>query len=272
MGSEDDVKAVGALFAKYASITTADDAASRIKDIVTALHAAHVAGASAADATVDKSASSSGKYKPDGTTPQKERTPEQQARKDQKALARAEAQQRRLAARILARESFTATDPAPPPPPPPSTPPNPNPDIPHSAPLPPPPPPLSEKPELTVTEQVKYEPFVFGSAQLATGDGSCKSQKTDSPQVASKKNVITPPRSRGMIMRDATAAAKDFLAAQHKVSLPSNYVKQLARLLVDEESTEWDNFLVKWYVENWEYITDGSREAKYVKPHRTLLP
>jgi hypothetical protein len=111
MGSEDDIKAVGALFAKYASITTADDAASRIKDIVTALHAAHVTSASAADATADKSASSSGKYNPDGPKAQKERTPEQQARKDRQALARAEAQQRRLAARILARESIAATDP-----------------------------------------------------------------------------------------------------------------------------------------------------------------
>ena len=271
MGSEDDIKAVGALFAKYASITTADDAASRIKDIVTALHAAHVTSASAADATADKSASSSGKYNPDGPKAQKERTPEQQARKDRQALARAEAQQRRLAARILAREPIAATAPAPPSPTPPSTPPNPNPDIPHSAPLPPPPPPLSEKLELTVTEQVLIEPFAFGSAQLATGDGSCKSQRTESPQVASMKNVITPPRSRGMIMRDATATAKEFLAAQHKVSLPSDYVKQLARLLVDEESTEWVFFLEKWYVENWEHITDGSREARpkfhwYCKP------
>ena len=71
------------------------------------------------------------------------------------------------------------------------------------------------------------KPFVFGSA--------------------ADNYTFTPPRSMGMLMRDATASAKSYLV---RVSYPSSRetVSDLAHQMVEKvEPEEWELFLEKWY-------------------------
>ena len=66
-------------------------------------------------------------------------------------------------------------------------------------------------------------------------------------------NLTTPPRSRGMLLRDAKASVKAYLSGVQPYQQPLSNVatgEELTRLLVDElDPSEWDHALQKWGVE-----------------------